>query len=339
MTLFVFNSTTDRAGAQIRMNTLDQVQIGMNGYVYTSDSLVPIVGSTTSTLNDLSISVQGTLVGYVQALQLGSVAFPARYTAIRVAATGVIDGSDTIAIYGTNTTIINQGQITGQESALLLSGADAGQTTIVNTGVIAGQRESTILVQEGTLEAIHIENRGIIGSSVATRAFQSTDTTLSVNVFRNAGLVLGDVQLGGGADTYDGRGGEVLGTVMGGAGNDLFVPGDSVEILSGGDGNDGLDLRNTNGATVALDGSLTATDHRRWRYPDLDREPVRLAHPGPISCVATGRRTGWWAMVATTSCAAWRGWTVWKAGWVPTTCWAAPAMTSSSFAAPSRAAT
>ncbi len=63
-------------------------------------------------------------------------------------------------------------------------------------------------------------------------------------VANRVGLINGDVYLGGGADIYDGRGGETTGTVFGDSGADLFIGNVAeVDVFNGGSDVDTLDFR------------------------------------------------------------------------------------------------
>ncbi len=67
----------------------------------------------------------------------------------------------------------------------------------------------------------------------------------------NSGTITGDVLLLDGNDRYDGRGGSIVGTVYGEAGNDTLIGGSGHDVLSGGSGND---ILTGGGGDDALDG-------------------------------------------------------------------------------------
>lgn len=69
----------------------------------------------------------------------------------------------------------------------------------------------------------------------------------------NSGTMTGIVDLGGGNDMLDNRGGTINGAILGGAGDDLFILGTGAETVSGGSGFDTLDLSSyTSAITVDL---------------------------------------------------------------------------------------
>jgi serralysin len=90
-----------------------------------------------------------------------------------------------------------------------------------------GANSSTI-VNAGTITALN--NTAIQGSDPG------------IDSVTNVGLIVGDLALFGGNDTYDGRGGIISGNVFMGDGNDIVFGGDGVEIVFGGVGDDTIHL-------------------------------------------------------------------------------------------------
>jgi len=120
----------------------------------------------------------------------------------------VIDNSGTIiggiALNDGNDTLSNQGRITG--NLFLGNGSDR----VVNTGTILGVVNLSDVLTTGAIN----------------------DTVV------NYGLISGDVLLGNGNDTYRSRGGQVDGTVFGGAGDDLYIVDQADLAISDSNGND-----------------------------------------------------------------------------------------------------
>ncbi|MGD9918987.1 MAG: calcium-binding protein [Paenirhodobacter sp.] len=85
----------------------------------------------------------------------------------------------------------------------------------------------------------------------------SYNGSINSDVLINHGLMVGDVVMGEGNDSYLGIDGQVEGSVYGGDGNDRFVGNAAeAETFYGDAGNDILDFRNMDAVRVALDGSF-----------------------------------------------------------------------------------
>ena len=175
--------------------------------------------------------------------------------AVVIGSTGVVYGFNYgVALLGGAARLDNFGLING---GVHFNGEGPGMSRIDNAGNITGG-EIAAIEHIGT-ETLSLSNTGTIRGSFA--AVSSTVTAfLSLNanamdLIRNQGEMIGNIQLGGGNDTYDGRGGFVDGIVYGEAGNDLFRPGSGIELFDGGAGIDTLDFRSTAGVRVYLDRS------------------------------------------------------------------------------------
>jgi Ca2+-binding RTX toxin-like protein len=81
---------------------------------------------------------------------------------------------------------------------------------------------------------ISLNNRGVIDGSVICSFITTAD-----DVIRNSGKIKGDVQLGLGSDTFNGKGG-TSGAVFGGAGDDTITGGNKHDVLIGNSGFDHL---------------------------------------------------------------------------------------------------
>src|SRR5262249_41011075 len=101
---------------------------------------------------------------------------------------------------------------------------------IVNDGTITGKLDS-IFVQVGAVKLI---NSGILDGYV-----EMSSVSDEVDTITNTGQILGQVHLGGGADSFDGRGG-ISGAVFGEGGDDTLIGGSAADRLSGGLGRDFL---------------------------------------------------------------------------------------------------
>jgi Ca2+-binding RTX toxin-like protein len=166
-----------------------------------------------------------------------------------------------IVIYASGAFVHNLGEVIGgavgvfagfgQDYAHIVNGPDA---------LIAGEEGVRTLGNYAS-----VTNSGAIeggvwlsgeGSSLLNTGTVSGDVVLAVGeaIVRNSGSITGDVMLGDGNDRFLGALGTVLGTVDGGAGNDLIVIG-SGETAHGGSGVDTIRGR---GAEDVLVGGLGA---------------------------------------------------------------------------------
>lgn len=104
--------------------------------------------------------------------------------------------------------------------------------TFVNSGTIRGEYAYRENNPYGYDSRTVVRNTGLIEG--ITSLAHGND-----KVF-NAGRIVGDIDLGAGADFYLGRTGTIVGTVLGGEGNDLLIGGAGRDKLSGGAGADAL---------------------------------------------------------------------------------------------------
>ncbi|MCU0802152.1 MAG: hypothetical protein MUD11_10300 [Rhodobacteraceae bacterium] len=231
------------------IEAVNQTTEGHVHILYGNDDLNVGAGVTIrSTLTDAvttwsgqhRITIAGTVMGFDDGINTIGVD-PAQ--TVEIAASGRIetanDGSivdaDGVILDGVGSVLTNLGTIAAQGSAASLFVRDAGTTTVTNaglmTGIVAGvwnKFGSGVLnfTNTGTVESPNFAFRGGLGSD---------------NVF-NQGTLKGTVDLGEGNDLYDGRGGKVIGNILGGAGDDRFVLGNGIERIDGGAGHDALDF-------------------------------------------------------------------------------------------------
>ena len=112
---------------------------------------------------------------------------------------GVVDNPVEVSLF-------NAGVLTRQSASSFFDDASvsgsAGKVEVTNTGLIVGDISMFGAAQDTVM------NRGEIVGDVKT--CNSTDVVM------NRGIVTGDVVLGGGADRFDGRKGDLDGSVTGG---------------------------------------------------------------------------------------------------------------------------
>lgn len=220
------------------------------------------------------------IYGDVVAANAG-IAVDAAGTSILIGSSGHISGGGRfgagLSIEAVRTGVINQGVISGAYG-IVLGSAATGLSRIDNSGLISGTSDA-ILRRMGATDTLRLVNSGEISAMPGATALDD-NLTNAVEQVLNRGRIIGDmsfglgddllsnragafidgaVQLGGGADVFDGRGGMVTGTVDGGSGNDRFCGNaDEAETLRGGTGIDWLDFHHGGGVVLALDGSFEA---------------------------------------------------------------------------------
>ena len=106
---------------------------------------------------------------------------------------------------------------------------------ITNTGTLAAENGAAVIVEDRVELNGSIANSGTIdggSTAIGQLAIDANDAEGDVRV-RNSGVINGDVLLSAGNDTYDGTGGEINGTVVGGNGDDQLLGGDGNDELQG----------------------------------------------------------------------------------------------------------
>ena len=119
-----------------------------------------------------------------------------------------------------------------------------GQSLVTNSGTIRGDyaiKESNRYEYDARS---NVDNTGLIEGRISLLS--------GYDFVRNAGQIVGDVELGADSDVYDGARGSLVGTVLGGEGSDLLIGGSGSESLDGGAGDDIL----VGGGGDALTGGL-----------------------------------------------------------------------------------
>lgn len=137
--------------------------------------------------------------------------------------------------FATADVINNSGTIRSDGTGIhVVSFSSFGTTAIDNArgGLIQG---SSFAIDAGNANgAISLNNRGVIDGEIKFSFNVAAD-----DFIRNSGKIKGDVQLGLGSDTFNGRGG-TSGTVFGGAGDDTITGGNKHDVLIGNSGFDHL---------------------------------------------------------------------------------------------------
>ena len=149
----------------------------------------------------------------------------------------IISGRDGMRVSGDNGELVNSGSIISGNAAFVV----VGTAVVNNSGTVSGDAfglrtfgvtgETTTLINSGSITVTRQND-----ISFAVRGSASNEIIL------NSGLLNGDVFLNFGDDLYDGRKGQVTGSVDGGSGNDRLY------------GDDGANESSAAAATIHLRG-------------------------------------------------------------------------------------
>jgi len=233
--------------------TSGSIVVGRDGLIsltsYGGAQTTPIFGAESNHF----VRIEGSVYG-ITAIQLGDSPSVDRYENLVVAQTGVVQASsNAITILAGSSDITNFGTIMAG-GGIYLSAQGTGESNIVNAGMIYGTGYGIRATQ--STEVIKLLNTGTIEVSLATASEPAVRMGQAADIVQNRGTIIGDIDLNNGNDIYDGRGGTVVGAILGGGGNDLFRLGLSAEDIDGGIGRDTLDFRYSSGVRVALDGGF-----------------------------------------------------------------------------------
>jgi Ca2+-binding RTX toxin-like protein len=200
------------------------------------------IGSTNSTAihGDFGyhvVTVEGIVTGDATAIDLGNSLTEDHDQRVTIGSDGEVFGygSQAILVWGYKSSVVNSGFIYGDSTAVEMHGENSVTTskltnrgTIVTNGsfaVIHSGEEKFALTNSGTIESA--------GYSVYCPGAETATVT-------NTGKLIGDVYVGDGGGVYDGRGGNVVGQVFGGAGADKLYGGTEKNTLNGSVGEDRL---------------------------------------------------------------------------------------------------
>lgn len=161
---------------------------------------------------------------------------------LEITASGSIIGSNGLVLYGDGQHVTNAGAITGSESSGLY--INAGGARIDNSGAIGGEvngivslGEHNVIRNGGTIQSEHtgvhfladtgtLINRGLIQAQTAVDGTAMKDGIKIVN----HGTISGNIEMGGGDDIFDNRGGVAGWTAYGRMGDDSYYV-DSAETV------------------------------------------------------------------------------------------------------------
>jgi len=226
--------------------TSDTVTSGVLADIFTYDNVYIAENVTAGSMDNIGVhgtgdyhlvSVMGNLFGTRYGIELGDSATSTGNN-IFVGADGTVIGAGGnsdghvpgvgIAVYGIDTNIENRGLIFGDETGIILDSFQESDVSslIVNKGSIEGFSRG---IDHRADQILILRNTGSIEGTD-----QAYYGSFGIDHIINRGEFIGDVDLSGGNDIYNGRKtGYVDGTIYGGSGNDRLIGGADDDWLAG----------------------------------------------------------------------------------------------------------
>lgn len=149
--------------------------------------------------------------------------------------------------------VVNYGLIAADYLGVVMTSTAGTGSDCLNFGDIQGAFFGVL--RDSFTEFFRLKNFGTITGE--TGSFYSTG--INVDEVINRGTMVGDVVLGNGNDSYDGRGGTVTGIILGQGDNDIFICGLAEETIDGGLGIDTLDFSRVASVTLSLANDVVGT--------------------------------------------------------------------------------
>ena len=266
MALTVVTTPVISSGIPFILDDAGSIFVAEDGVVV-SDTNIGILADQTRHNLDINGEVYGDRTGIEIATKGG--ADGASNSRLIISETGKVSGGSTgVELGGSDITVSNTGTISGNTGIQASSGGDmsiynsgdiiggfglgitfSGAGEIVNTGLIMSASSDAISLRGSRTspeEGAVVKNYGtILGDDIAITSDKGTRLEVlnfgtiqgavrgnsQDDLVVNAGLIVGDVNLFGGNDTYDGRDGSVVGEVLGGLGDDLYIVNDTATQL------------------------------------------------------------------------------------------------------------
>jgi serralysin len=254
-------------GGEIRSTQIG-VKVAFGNGFNLSNSGIIAAGQTALDLggNNMTVTNSGTIEGGTNGVLYAVNLITGGNIALTNTATGHIIGGDRGLLIELNddadlfslASIRNAGEISGSIAGISVANLplvlhNSGTISALNgVAVQINGEQNARIVNTGTIEsalpanlgdAVAIDFSGVLGGGLGTlrnfgQIIGSVQFGDNTDLVRNRGLIDGDVLLDIGNDTYDGRGGEVTGQIIGGAGNDTILGGAFADVIRAGDGSD-----------------------------------------------------------------------------------------------------
>lgn len=248
MVLQIPPSSITNSGLGVNLGTADSIYV-VDNIIVASTTTTGISGTGSNHQANIYGSVFGTI-----GLSLGDSATSDSGQRVYIGTGGNVGGTLVgVNINGFGSRVENHGEIQGTSNGLIFSGTGGAGSRLFNYGVIDGGDNGVSRGLASNTNSLVINNFGTITAEFF--AFNSNGANAVEKIY-NRGTMTGDIALGLGNDTFDGRGGVTNGLINGGDGNDTFVLGAGAEEVTGGAGIDLLDFHFGGAVRVALDGSF-----------------------------------------------------------------------------------
>jgi Ca2+-binding RTX toxin-like protein len=256
MALQIFATNSIGVGTRVPLGTDDDVFIGENATVGSTDTATTIVG----TGSFHSVNIQGTVVCEQHAIDIGTSADFGQTLLIGesgyVAAIAVPFNftAATVILGGDGSILDNRGMIRGYSQAISVGGDSASSPDIMifNSGRI--EATSFGIGAYGQCGVTFV-NSGEVRIQHPNGKSYTTSGSTHVDHVTNNGLMVGAISLGGGNDVFSGAG--TQGTVFGEGGLDTLSGGNAGDRFEGGTENDALSGNGGNDALLGEDGNDT----------------------------------------------------------------------------------
>ena len=225
------------SGLQFDLGTDDSLIVGPDGFLVNVSTAGGLNENLISALGSLQVvTILGTAYSYGDAILLGDSPSDDASQRLSVGVNGYVGSQTGVAAYlrCSAGTVENWGTIDGNVGVAVVSGSASDPTTIENHGVIRGRGADAVYVS--SLGTTSIINSGTIFGGNES-ALDAISTAGSISIV-NTGTIKGLMEMGSGADTYDGRLGSADGLVDGNGGGDTLRGGTGGDKLSGGTGRD-----------------------------------------------------------------------------------------------------
>ena len=201
-----------------------------------------------------SLTVGGNIYAVTYGMSLGSSALNDVAIKVNVLRGGSIFSHNyAVFILAHDSHVRNYGLIGADYAGVDMAGNAGAGSDLFNFGDIEGI--SFGVLRDSSTEFFRMKNFGTISGDMGS--FSSNGT--NVDEIINRGTLVGQVVLGNGNDSYDGRGGTVVGIIYGQGDNDTFICGLGEETIDGGGGIDLLDFSRVAAVTVSLANDVVGT--------------------------------------------------------------------------------
>ncbi len=247
--------STAGEGVAVTLNGDDDLNVGRDVVLISTRNAAII-----ATGQNQKLTVAGTVSsGDLSAFFLDHFGSEPSRIIVTIEETGLVTAGVTgIGVNRQDATVVNHGHIVARFGIVLNY---VTSVSVVNTGKIAGVFKGVIFNPSSGPGGVFSTARTLLDNSgrITAGEVSFTGNLGGPDLVRNSGFMSGDILLGGGNDVYAGRGGKVVGTILGGEGNDRFAPGAAIDVIDGGDGTDTLDFRFGGAVRLALDRAFAGT--------------------------------------------------------------------------------